>query len=309
MPRFALSKRWRGFTLIELLVVIAIIAILIGLLLPAVQKVREAAAKSQCSNNLKQLGVACQNYHDTFSKLPPSITGSNNNSNSYTSNGYNWAILILPFIEQGNLYNQLGAVGLAIGQTTVKTYRCPSDPYANTPYNGGYARGNYAANCGPAYGLNGGQGNVPGGATYQGDGVFMAQNSLTMAQITNQDGTSNTVMFGEVRAGPAASDIRGTWALGNVGASLLGGCPTGDCYGPNDTSGGSDDVLGCQSMPQQMMGCWNGGNGQATMRAGHMVGANAVFVDGSVHFLTNSIDLTTYFWLLSRDDGNTPTNY
>ncbi|HEY7427868.1 MAG TPA: DUF1559 domain-containing protein, partial [Gemmataceae bacterium] len=120
---------------------------------------------------------------------------------------------------------------------------------------------------------------------------------------------ANTIMVGEVRAGPKSSAVRGTWALSNIGASFIGGCPTGDCWGPNDTNSGSDDVAGCTAMPTQRMGCWNGGNGQATMRGNHEAGANCVFVDGSVHYLNNNIDLTTFFWLLSRDDGFTPSNY
>jgi prepilin-type N-terminal cleavage/methylation domain-containing protein len=316
MPSFAFRKRLRAFTLIELLVVIAIIAILIGLLLPAVQKVRDAAARSQCQNNLKQLGLACQNYHDAYNQLPPSMV-SGSYINDFASNGTNWAILILPYVEQQNLYN-LGAVYSVVGLTTVKTYTCPADPNASTPYSSGgvnYARGNYAANCGPASlrnnnGLGGGTAKVAGTSnTYQGDGVFQIGNGLALAQISSQDGTANTIMVGEVRAGPASSDIRGTWALSQIGASILGGCPVGDCFGPNDTGGNSDDVHGCTNAPTQRMGCHNGNNGQATMRANHTAGANCVFVDGSVHFLSNSIDVTTYFWLLSRDDGLTPSSY
>jgi prepilin-type N-terminal cleavage/methylation domain-containing protein len=314
MPRLIFRKHWRGFTLIELLVVIAIIAILIGLLLPAVQKVREAAARSQCQNNLKQIGLALQNYHDSNNQLPPSMLSGSYGSRWDQGNGFNWAILILPYIEQQNLYNLLGASGLGIGVNTIKTYSCPTDPFASTPYNSGgvnYARGNYAANCGPAYGLNGGQGTVAQvGGTYQGDGIFQIGTGLTLAQITGQDGTANTIMVGEVRAGPNANDVRGTWSLSQVGASFIGGCPTGDCFGPNDTGCCSDDINNyCTDAPQQRMGCWSGGNGQANMRANHTAGANCVFVDGSVHLLNNSIDLTTYFWLLSRDDGLTPTNY
>jgi prepilin-type N-terminal cleavage/methylation domain-containing protein len=233
--------RRRGFTLIELLVVIAIIAILIGLLLPAVQKVRESAARTRCQNNLKQLATALHNYESSVGQLPPAVQmwkpASQLNRTTASQNfGPNWVMLLLPHIEQSGLYSQVqtsitnymstgDAAWRAAGTTKLNLLLCPSDVGRDSPFQLGgrsWARGNYACNAGGIH-----QPNAPAGVDGLGWTSTEGGKSPTYGSfsdfngpvpngtsgggvmcinfgstiITIRDGSSNTILLSEVRIG------------------------------------------------------------------------------------------------------------
>ncbi len=337
-----------AFTLIELLVVIAIIAILIGLLLPAVQKVREAAARMSCSNNMHQIGVACHTYADQQGGLPAAVQmhGSVPNIDNWNHNfGPNWLVLILPFMEQGPLYNQYqnsinnymsngdsawrGMVG-----TTIKTYRCPSDAAGEVDCvraSTTWARGSYGANAGPGMFWNGGSvgvANYTGGKWvdgapnwipqeyypsymygWGGSGVMGVNSKVTLVTITGGDGTSSTILADELRTGPTANDIRGTWAMGQAGASISAGNGRIDTPTPNVSLSGYDDILGADDRPDIGMGACGGcGSWQVTAKSKHTGGVNTLFADGSVKFINNSVSQRTWWLLHSRNDNQTIAN-
>lgn len=285
----------KAFTLIELLVVIAIIAILIGLLLPAVQKAREAVARMKCANNLKQLGLACHSYLDVGKSFPayvkiagiPGGSAPGDVLSSYRTPGFgpNWIVTILPFIEQSALYNQY-SVGInnfmpsagtdlswrGLRSTQINSLICPSDSGSETLFalNGGsWARGNYAANAGPGDMPNTLFGNStmnPTGSVTTGDGSTGGPMGINWgAKISDiSDGTSNTILLNEIRIGLNASDRRGVWAMGLGGASVTGANNRGDCILPNDNTEYSDDIEDCNAA-RQAAGLGNSGMGVLRM--------------------------------------------
>jgi len=322
----------RGFTLIELLVVIAIIAILIGLLLPAVQKVREAAARSKCQNNLKQIGLALHNYHDTNGKLPPGcvndVTPFGNGGNGW---GSSWKVYILAFIEQqaiatGWQYNNnSGYVNSAsvnlVNRITIPNYRCPSSPlpdfYISSNNNGSIEMmSSYTGVCGSAAdtgAVNTGHGYISN------KGCLFDQSAVTIVSIT--DGTSNTVMVAEQSdhlRDAANSPITGSYtAITSQGPH---GWTMGKASGPN--VGGqyyNERTFNCTttrwSINQRGLGN-NSGNGthdntgaNIPWSSGHSGGAQALLGDGHVVFIRDSTPLVTLQWLSTKDGGETLPNY
>jgi prepilin-type N-terminal cleavage/methylation domain-containing protein/prepilin-type processing-associated H-X9-DG protein len=286
---FSPSRSRKGFTLIELLVVIAIIALLIGLLLPAVQKIREAAANAQCKNNLKQLGLALHNYHDANERFP-APRGTHLGSTYIFTEFRGWMCDILPYLEQnglaGAMYTNPWYVGFfANFNMPVKSYLCPSDPRGLLNIaNGNGALTSYVGVTGSDNDINV-QFNGPT------NGIFdIASGGVRLTDIT--DGASNTLMVGE--RPPTANLFEGWWSASDYDNLLF----TRQLYG--DLFGASGCVSPGLFGPGSLNGPCNGdGNHFWSFHSG---GGNWLFGDGSVRFLPYSASALT-IPLASRNGG------
>jgi prepilin-type N-terminal cleavage/methylation domain-containing protein/prepilin-type processing-associated H-X9-DG protein len=314
-----LTPNRHAFTLIELLVVIAIIAILIALLVPAVQKVRDAAAMTQCKNNLKQLALGMQSYHGAYKKLPPGMSPSDETmGDSYCCWG-TWMVAILPYIDQGPafaLYQNYGGddssvtaggTGLRYGSapnTTVTSIRfavltCPND-YPNTPL-GTMTSHNYGVNYGNTT-LYQNPSVTLAGVTYNfGGAPFGVNVGYPLVRIT--DGTSNTIMFAEMIQGQR-TDLRGfSWWGPGSGIVTSAGPNTSS---PDQMEGGYCDP----ATPNPPCTATTPADGEIMYaRSRHVGGLNIAMCDGTVRFVTNSVSMGVWQALGTASGNETVGDY
>jgi len=305
--------RRAAFTLIELLVVIAIIAILIALLLPAVQQAREAARRTQCRNNMKQIGLALHNYHDTHRTFPP----------GFTIHGAGWTYFILPFIDQAPLYNSLdndfstyagsGSVTDSIFrtepyetacETVIEAYRCPSSNSSQEDNSGIDSRVpcSYTA-CGSGTDDNDGFSTSNAGSighpTVARNGCFYRNSKTQVRDIV--DGTSNTVGVGEVAVGSLGGALSDHWY---IGSTVIESEDPINGSSPIDFGEDFSEFIGSLGVPiNNFVASQTASAGELDFSSFHEGGCHVLLMDGAVRFLSENLDFTTANHLGQRNDG------
>ncbi len=307
----AALKLRRGFTLIELLVVIAIIAILIALLLPAVQQAREAARRTQCKNNLKQIGLALHNYHDTYLVFP--MANVVRFDNQVRGDGWTWHARILPNMDQAALFNRVSSVmGTDIGNqnsteqllagrgTKLTVFQCPSHPAGPgaNPSKNGYHLSTYNGVAGSVC-FNNDQLDAATDVGYRGDGMFHMNSRVRIADVT--DGTSNTFLVAEVQdelnGTPNSNRLPGSDRRYNFSSNSDGNPPTDI----------SEYLVGMElndpinANHRDTAGFYNN-NGEYA-GSYHVGGAQFLMTDGSVRFVSQNINMNVYQGVSTRGNG------
>jgi prepilin-type N-terminal cleavage/methylation domain-containing protein/prepilin-type processing-associated H-X9-DG protein len=313
-----MAAKRRAFSLIELLVVIAVIAILVALLMSAVQRARAAASRVKCQNNLKQVALALHLYHDTNSHFPQGVYNMmDDGGNVSPQNRRSWLHDTLPYIEQENLFGQFDAFMAAGGSalnfpenaTIIPVLMCPSDPVSpkTHTFNGGGGTGgsqgfsgNYVVCAGSSY-FTDATGNPTSSTNL--NGIFFSQSRISIEDIT--DGTSNTAFVGEIILSPDVvdNDIRGRYYN-----PTHGGVHFSTRIPPNTMV--PDQFDWCSSQPVPRAPCiWTNVEMFVSTRSYHVGGVNLALADGSVRHVANSVDPTVFQAIGSRNGGEPVGNF